>query len=229
MSNEEPKVAYFCMEYGLDNDLKLYAGGLGILAGDYLKGAHDEGLPITAFGIKWKQGYTDQYVADDGTPYDSYRNRDYDLEDTGVTVSVTIRDREVKVKVWKTEAYGNSPLYLLDTDLEENNSDDRWICGQLYGWFKEERLAQEIVLGVGGVRALRALGIDVDVYHFNEGHAVLAALELIEEHKSEGLELRRGAGARPASRSCSPPTPRCSRATRVTSCEPWSSWVPSWA
>ncbi len=189
MSNAPLKVAYFCMEYGLENDLKLYAGGLGILAGDYLKGAHDEGLPIIGIGIKWKQGYTDQFVADDGMPYDTYRNRDYDLEDTGVTVSVTIRGHEVKVKVWKTEAYGNSPLYLLDTDIDANNGDDRWICGQLYGWFKEERLAQEIVLGVGGVRALRALGIDVDVYHFNEGHAVLAALELIEEHKSSGLSF----------------------------------------
>ncbi len=188
MSNDL-NVAYFCMEYALDNDLKWYAGGLGILAGDYLKGAHDEGLPITAIGIKWKQGYTDQYVGDDGVPYDSYRNQQYDLEDTGVTVTVTIRKREVKVKVWKTEAYGNSPLYLLDTDLPENNADDRWICGQLYGWFKEERLAQEIVLGVGGIRALRALGLEVDVYHFNEGHAVLAALELIEEHKSGGLSF----------------------------------------
>ncbi len=183
------KVAYFCMEYGLENDVKLYAGGLGILAGDYLKGAKDEGLPIIGIGIKWKQGYTDQYIGDDGVPYDTFSNRDYDLEDTGVTVPVTIRGHEVTVKVWKTEAYGNSTLYLLDTDIDENNGDDRWICGQLYGWFKEERLAQEIVLGIGGIRALRELGIDVDVYHFNEGHAVLAALELIEEEKSRGLSF----------------------------------------
>ncbi len=177
------------MEYGLHNDLKIYAGGLGILAGDYLKGARDEGLPITGLGIKWKQGYTDQFVGSDGNPYDSYRNFDYDLEDTGVTVPVTIRDHDVQVKVWKTEAYGNSPLYLLDTDIEANNGEDRWICGQLYGWFKEERLAQEIVLGIGGVRALRALGIETDVYHFNEGHAVLAAMELIEEKKSRGFSF----------------------------------------
>jgi starch phosphorylase len=190
MVNNDPKVAYFCMEYGLDNDLKLYAGGLGILAGDYLKGARDEGLPIIGLGILWKQGYTDQYVGDNGRPYDSYPNYEYDLEDTGVTVPVTIRDRKVVVKVWKTTAYGNADLYLLDTDIEQNNSDDRWICGQLYGWFKEERLAQEIVLGIGGVRALRALGIDVDVYHFNEGHAVLAALELIEEEKAKGRSFK---------------------------------------
>ncbi len=188
-SNEQPTVAYFCMEYGLDNDFKLYAGGLGILAGDYLKGAKDEDLPIIGIGIKWKQGYTDQFIGDDGFPYDSFVNRSYDLEDTGVTIPVTIREHEVFVKVWKTEAYGNSTLYLLDTDIDENQSDDRWICGQLYGWFKEERLAQEIVLGVGGIRALRALDIGVDIYHFNEGHAVLAGIELIEEQKSRGLSF----------------------------------------
>ncbi len=189
MVERDPTVAYFCMEYGLDSDLKLYSGGLGILAGDYLKGARDENLPIIGLGIKWKQGYTDQYVGDDGRPYDSYPNYDYDLEDTGITVPVTIRDHEVWVKVWRTQAYGNADLYLLDTDIDENQGDDRWICGQLYGWFKEERLAQEIVLGIGGVRALRALGLHVDVYHFNEGHAVLAALELIEEEKSRGLSF----------------------------------------
>ncbi len=190
-TSEIPTVAYFCMEYGLHNDLKLYAGGLGILAGDYLKGAKDEGLPIIGLGIKWKQGYTDQFIGEDGSPYDTYKNREYDLEDTGVTVPVTIRGHEVTVKVWKTEAYGNATLYLLDTDLDENNGEDRWICGQLYGWFKEERLAQEIVLGVGGVRALRELGLDIDVYHFNEGHAVLAALELIEEEKSRGFSFEK--------------------------------------
>ena len=183
-------VAYFCMEYGLDDDLKLYAGGLGILAGDYLKGAKDTDRSIIGLGIKWKQGYTDQYVNDAGQPYDTYTNRDYDrLEDTGIVVDVPIRGHDVAVKVWKTEAYGNSTLYLLDTDIDGNDGTDRWICGQLYGWFGEERLAQELVLGVGGVRALRALGVDVDVYHFNEGHALLAALELIAERRAAGATL----------------------------------------
>lgn len=189
MSDRDLHVAYFCMEYGLHDDLKLYAGGLGILAGDYLKGAHDTGRPIIGIGIKWKQGYTDQYVNDDGRPYDSYTNRDYDLVDTGVSVTVAVRDRPVLVKVWRTEAYGNSTLYLLDTDVDGNADADRWICGQLYGWFAEERLAQEIVLGIGGVRALRALGVDVDVHHFNEGHAVLAALELIAERQAAGASF----------------------------------------
>jgi len=180
MSKKLPRVAYFCMEYGVHHSLKTYAGGLGILAGDYIKGAKDHDYPIVAIGIKWKQGYTDQYIDEDGQPYDSYRNYDYDfLEDTGVSVAVTIRKQEVQVKVWKCEQFGHVPLYLLDTDIPDNP--DSWVCGQLYGWFGEERVAQEIVLGVGGVRALRALGIEVDQYHFNEGHALFAGFELLRE------------------------------------------------
>jgi starch phosphorylase len=185
MSQSKPKIAYFCMEYGLDDKLKTYAGGLGILAGDYMKGAKDHDFPIVGLGLKWKQGYTDQYIDKDGQPYDSYKNQNYDfLEDTGVTVSVTIRQREVHVKVWKCDSFGNAPLYLLDTDIPEN--EDAWITGQLYGWFGEERIAQEMVLGVGGVRALRALGIDVDLYHFNEGHALFAGFELVREKRETG-------------------------------------------
>jgi starch phosphorylase len=175
-----PRVAYFCMEYGLTSDFKIYAGGLGILAGDYLKGAKDHGFPIVGIGIKWKQGYGDQVIGEDGQPFDAYHNNQYDfLEDTGVIVEVEIRKATVKCKVWKTEAFGNAPLYLLDTDLPDNP--DSWTTGQLYGWFGEERIAQEIVLGIGGVRALRALGIEVDVYHFNEGHALFAGFELLRE------------------------------------------------
>lgn len=180
-----PKVAYFCMEYGLDSDFKIYAGGLGILAGDYLKGAKDLNVPLIGIGIKWKQGYTDQVIGQDGKPYDTYHNYNYDfLEDTGVKVSVKIRNVNVVCKVWKTEKFNNNTLYLLDTDIPENQ--DAWITGQLYGWFGEERIAQEIVLGIGGVKALRALKIPVDIYHFNEGHADLAALELIKEKMSSG-------------------------------------------
>ncbi len=180
-----PKVAYFSMEYALESDLKLYAGGLGILAGDYLKGALDNNYPIIGIGIKWKQGYTEQKIDENGKAYDSYHNYNYDyLEDTGIKVNVEVRKRNVACKVWKCTQFGNAPLYLLDTDLPEN--EDAWITGQLYGWFGEERIAQEIVLGIGGVKTLRALGIDVDVYHFNEGHAVLAAIELIREQMHTG-------------------------------------------
>ena len=175
-----PRVAYFCMEYGLESDFKTYAGGLGILAGDYIKGAKDHEFPIVGIGIKWKQGYTDQYVDQQGRVYDSFYNYDYDfLEDTEVTVSVDIRDQVVQCKVWKVDCFGNAPLYLLDTDIP--NNPDGWTTGQLYGWFGEERIAQEIVLGIGGVRALRALDIDIDIYHFNEGHALFAGFELIRE------------------------------------------------
>lgn len=183
--NNLPRVAYFCMEYGLHSDFKIYAGGLGILAGDYLKGAKDHNYPIVGVGIKWKQGYTDQRITEKGNVLDTYPIYKYEfLKDTGVMVSVTIRKREVKCKVWLCEEFGNAPLYLLDTDVPGN--EDAWICGQLYGWFGEERIAQEMVLGIGGVKALRALGISVDVYHFNEGHALFAGFELLREKLSAG-------------------------------------------
>lgn len=188
MEQNLPKVAYFCMEYGLDNSFKAYAGGLGILAGDYLKGAKDHEYPIVGLGIKWKQGYTEQKLTEAGKPFDAYHNYEYDfLEDTGVTVEVAIRGRNVKCKVWKLDKFGNAPLYLLDTDVPGN--EDGWITGQLYGWFGEERIAQELVLGVGGVKALRALGIEVDIYHFNEGHALFAGFELIREKMDTGMTL----------------------------------------
>jgi starch phosphorylase len=185
---ELPVVAYFCMEFGLHPSLKTYAGGLGVLAGDYLKGVKDYGYPIVGIGIKWKQGYTDQYINGDGWPYDLYKDYKYDfLKDTGVNVKVKIRNKDVLCKIWKVDCFGNAPLFLLDTDLPEN--EDRWITEKLYHGSGDDRIAQEIVLGVGGVRALRALGIDVDLYHFNEGHAVFAGLELIREKMSRGASF----------------------------------------
>ncbi|MCX7695470.1 MAG: alpha-glucan family phosphorylase, partial [Caloramator sp.] len=188
MSKKLPTAAYFCMEYGLDTNFKIYSGGLGILAGDIIKAAKDLEVPMVAIGIKWKQGYVDQYIGEDGKTVDTYRVYEYDfLEDTGVKVPVEIRDRKVWLKVWKCEKFGNIPLYLLDADLDENS--DRLLTAQLYGWFAEERVAQEIILGVGGVRALRELGIDVDVYHFNDNHPVFAGLELIREKMEEGMSF----------------------------------------
>ena len=147
------------MEFGLDDALKLYAGGLGILAGDHLKGAHDIGLPLVGIGILWRQGYVRQTIDADGQPADTYRHYHYDpsvVEDTGVEVTVPVQGDDVRVKVWKTTAFGNAPLYLLDTDLPGNpHQPTTW---QLYGGAPEVRVAQEIVLGIGGVRALRALG-----------------------------------------------------------------------
>jgi starch phosphorylase len=180
------------MEYALDSRFKIYAGGLGILAGDYLKGAKDHGYPLVGIGIRWKQGYGDQFIDPaTGRAYDAYRNGDHPfLEDTGVQVKVAIRGRDVQIKVWRVRTFGVDRLYLLDTDVEGNDGEARWITGQLYGWFGEERVAQEMVLGIGGVRALRALKIRPEVYHFNEGHALFAGFELLSRRLARGMAFR---------------------------------------
>ncbi|QNB45007.1 alpha-glucan family phosphorylase [Thermanaerosceptrum fracticalcis] len=181
-----PKVAYFCMEYGLDNGLPIYAGGLGILAGDYLKAAKDLNVPVVGIGILWRQDYTTQLIGEDGYPYDLYPRYDYEnVKDTGVTVKLRIRGGDVTCRVRLVDQYENAPLYLLDTNFE--GSEHGWMTEKLYGGSGQDRVAQEMILGIGGVRALRALGIDVDVYHFNEGHAVFAGLELIREKMSRGM------------------------------------------
>ncbi len=186
MANRNLKVSYFCMEYGLNTDFNIYSGGLGILAGDHLKAAKDQGRSLVGVGILWKEGYHKQLLDEDGRPSDSYPIYEYDfLNDTGIKVKVEIRKRDVYCKVWKVDNFNNVDLYLLDTDIKENDGADRWITGQLYGWFGEERIAQEMVLGIGGVRALKKLGIKTDVYHFNEGHAVFAGTELIRDRMEE--------------------------------------------
>jgi len=191
MAKQLPLVAYFCMEYALESSFKTYAGGLGILAGDYLKGAKDHGHPIVGIGIRWKQGYGEQMIDPaSGQPYDAYRNQGPGpLVDTGITVQVTLKGREVLVKVWRVDSFGVDSLYLLDTDVEGNDGEARWITGQLYGWFGEERVAQEMVLGIGGVRALRALKLKPKVYHFNEGHALFAGFELIDRRLKRGMSF----------------------------------------
>ncbi len=179
-SKKLPRVAYFCMEFGLHEDFKIYSGGLGILAGDILKAAKDEAVPMVGVGILWRQGYTRQLIDENGMPYDCYHEYNYDfLKDTGVTVTVRIKGNNVKCKVWMCDKYDNVPLYLLDTNVPDNN--ESLITGQLYGWFSEERVAQEIILSIGGLKALRALNIDVDIYHFNDSHPVLTGIELIRE------------------------------------------------
>lgn len=183
-----PTVAYFCMEYGLDPSFHIYAGGLGILAGDYLKAAKEYSLPVIGIGIRWRQGYTHQEIGEDLKPYDIFYDHEYDfLKDTGIKVTVHVQNQQVSCKVWKVDAFGNVPLYLLDTYLPENEG--AWITSQLYGRMGEERIAQEIVLGIGGVKALKAMGIQPDVYHFNEGHAVLAGFELIRQNMAEGMSF----------------------------------------
>ncbi|MGI6161618.1 MAG: alpha-glucan family phosphorylase [Christensenellales bacterium] len=183
-----PSVAYFCMEFGLHESLKIYAGGLGILAGDVLKAAKDADYPMVGVGILWRQGYVSQRMDRFGRPYDSFYEYRYPfLEDTGVIVEVEVRRRPLKLKVWKCTEFGNADLYLLDAFVKGN--EDMLITGQLYGWFEEERLAQEIILGIGGIRALKALGINPDIYHFNDSHPVIGSFELIKEKMDKGLSF----------------------------------------
>lgn len=179
-NNYKKRIAYFCMEYGIDQRLPLYAGGLGILAGDYLKAAYDLDLPIVGIGILWWQDYTKQLIGPDGYPYDTYPVHDYSfLEDTGKRVTVQISGEDVLCRIFKADQFNNKELYLLDTG--KPGTKHGWITDKLYSGSNYDRIAQEIVLGIGGIRALRELGIEVDLYHFNEGHAAFAGLELIRE------------------------------------------------
>jgi glycogen phosphorylase len=187
-----PRVAYFCMEYGLTEELPIYAGGLGILAGDHIKSASDLQVPLTGIGILWSEGYTVQRIGADGHPYDEYPATPRDqLERLDARVLVTVRGHEVPLSVWRVTVPGVHRLYLLEPEREA----DRWITRRLYGGGGDDRVAQEIVLGVGGVRLLRALGIEVDVYHFNEGHAVFAGLELMRERMVGGASLEEARAA----------------------------------
>ena len=177
-------VAYFCMEYGLDPSFPIYSGGLGVLAGDFIKSARDLGLPLVAVGLCWERGYGRQHVGPDGQPSYDYPQVDLGfLADTGVRVRVRVRGVEVTCAVRVTERFGNVPLYM----LEPVHPDHRWITRRLYEAGTDVRLAQEMLLGIGGVRALNWLGLDVSTYHFNEGHAVFAGIELIAERMEGGM------------------------------------------
>src|SRR5947207_1142591 len=175
------------MEFGLHEEFPIYAGGLGILAGDFLKAARDLGLPVVGVGLRWARGYSRQRIGADGTPVDEFPEYSAEcLTDTGARVRVRVAEREVEVRVWRTERWGNAPLLLLEPVAEE----DRWITHRLYEPSLDRRVAQEILLGVGGVRALAALGLDVDTYHFNEGHAVFAGIAMIAERTAAGTAFR---------------------------------------
>ncbi len=179
------RVAYFCMEYGLDPKLTLYAGGLGILAGDYMKAVAEQKVPVIGIGILWDQGYTTQVVGKDGKVQDTYAKTARErFAEVPVNVSVEVRGESVPLRVFRV-TQPDVPLLL----LEPKEQKDRWITARLYGGGSEDRIAQEIVLGIGGVRVLRALGEKIDAYHFNEGHAVFAAHELLREHMQAGASF----------------------------------------
>ena len=182
MTND-PRVAYFCMEYGLAESFPIYSGGLGVLAGDFIKAAHDLSVPMVAVGLRWERGYCVQRIGPDGQPYDEFPTYDSSfLEDTGVSVKVRVRGGEVTCSVKTTQRFGHVPLYLLEPVADA----DRWITRRLYQAGTDVRIAQEMLLGIGGVRALHWLGIPVSTYHFNEGHAAFAGVELIAGRMEEG-------------------------------------------
>ena len=183
------RVAYFCMEYGIDTSLKIYSGGLGILAGDYLKEASDMKVPMTAVGLLYRHGYFTQRLSAFGDQISEYEPQDFtkipaapviDADGNWTKVSVALPGRNITARIWKVEV-GRTDLYLLDTDYEDNLPEDRQVTHQLYGGDWENRLKQELLLGVGGIRALRALGIEADVYHCNEGHAAFCGFERLRE------------------------------------------------
>ena len=183
------RVAYFCMEYGIDTSLKIYSGGLGILAGDYLKEASDMKVNMTAVGLLYRHGYFTQRLSAYGHQVADYEPQDFtkipatpvrDAAGNWLTVSVAFPGRNLNARIWRVEV-GRTDLYLLDTDYEDNLPEDRQVTHQLYGGDWENRLKQELLLGVGGIRALRALGVGVDVYHCNEGHAAFCGFERLRE------------------------------------------------
>jgi starch phosphorylase len=186
MSARPPHVAYFCMEYGLHESFPIYSGGLGILAGDFIKAAHDLQMPMVAVGLLWARGYCVQRIGADGRPYEEFPGFTADfLEDTGVRVRVRVRGAEVQCRVWVTQKYGHCKLFLIDPIRHE----DRWITHRLYEAGTDTRIAQEMLLGIGGVRALAWLGYPIATYHFNEGHAVFAGIEMIAERMESGMQF----------------------------------------
>ncbi len=187
--NKKDLIAYFSAEYGLDETMPIYSGGLGILSGDHLKSASDLGIPLVAVGLLYKNGYFHQKINGNGMQETEYKDIDlYDLpinpvkDDKGEDLYIYIKfpKRRIYLKVWQVNV-GRVKLYLLDSDIEKNNPEDRDVTLRLYGGDQEMRIRQEIVLGMGGVNLLtRALGLKPTVYHMNEGHSAFLILELIK-------------------------------------------------
>lgn len=201
-----PSIAYFSMEFGLHSSLKIYSGGLGILAGDYLKEASDKATKITGVGLLYRYGYFTQKISAFGNQESEYEAQDFtkipvspvlDKDGKWLKISLALPGRTLYARVWRVDV-GRIELYLLDTDYEDNNEEDRTITHHLYGGNWENRLKQEMLLGLGGIKVLRSLGVSYDIYHCNEGHAALIGLErlnkFINEHHlsfSEAVEVVR--------------------------------------
>ncbi len=181
------QIAYFSPEYGLATYLPIYSGGLGMLAGDHLKSCSDLRIPIVAVGLLYQKGYFRQYLNPDGWQQEAYTENDFtnmpvqmEMRDSDkpLMVDVEMGGKPVRVHIWRVQV-GRIPLYLLDTNVADNEPEDRAITANLYGGDREMRLRQEIILGIGGVRALKALGLRPSVFHMNEGHCAFAVLERV--------------------------------------------------
>src|SRR3954451_23672285 len=189
-------IAYFSAEFGFHESIPNYSGGLGILAGDHCKSDSDLDLNFVAIGLLYRHGYFKQEIDKDGVQHAISLNQNFHhlpirevrQADSNLLVAVRILDREVRAKVWQLHV-GRVNLYLLDTDIAENSAEDRRITAELYGGDLEMRMRQEIVLGIGGVKALTALGIEAEVFHMNEGHSAFLALERIRLHVEKGLDF----------------------------------------
>ena len=192
-NNKNDLIAYFSAEYGLDETIPIYSGGLGILSGDHLKSASDLGLPFVAVGLLYKNGYFDQKINEYGEQCNEYHNIDlYNLPinpikdslDDDIIIDMELGDRKIYLKLWQINV-GRIKLILMDSDIEQNDDDLRNVTGALYGGDKEMRIRQEIVLGMAGVKALKMLGYNPTLYHMNEGHSSFLTLELIKNIMKE--------------------------------------------
>ncbi|MEM9527376.1 MAG: alpha-glucan family phosphorylase, partial [Bacteroidota bacterium] len=192
-----PKLAYFSMEYGLHISLKLYSGGLGVLAGDYLKEASDSNVDLFGIGLLYRYGYFNQGLSMNGDQIHKYPAQKFTQlpvepvrkeDGSWLKIQVPIQGRIVQAKVWRLPI-GRINLYLLDTDHEDNSQDDRALTHMLYGGDNEHRLKQEILLGIGGVRAIEAIGLAPEVYHLNEGHAGFLSIERLKNFVNTGMDF----------------------------------------
>jgi starch phosphorylase len=192
---KEKQMSYFSFEFALHESIPFYAGGLGVLSGDHLKEASDIGLPMVGMGFIYKQGYFVQKITEDGWQETSHYHFDFsempiisivDQKGSPITISVELPGRSVTARVWMLQV-GRVPLFLLDTSNSNNDKNDRALTSRLYSSDPEVRIAQELLLGIGGVRALRRLGYDPALWHMNEGHSAFLTLERFREFASEGL------------------------------------------
>ena len=192
---DQPQVAYFCAEFAITECLPIYSGGLGVLAGDHLKSASELDIPLVAVGLLYQQGYFRQRLNADGWQLELFPRNDFhnipvepvtDSDGEPMMIDVEMGDHSINAQIWRVKV-GRIDLYLLDTNIQSNSPEDRHITAQLYGGDQENRIRQEIVLGIGGTRALKALGISPKAYHINEGHSAFLSLERARMLMAENL------------------------------------------